>query len=199
MRAISLSRLISLLLSSVLISALVFAGQQPKRDEFVSLDLDGVDLATLTKHISEISGRIILFDPNVVKGKVTVVAPGKIPKEEVWSLFQAILEVHGYTTVSAGSVVKIIRAAEAKTEGIEVRKGTGLDQPPARDVVITQVVPLKYARAQDLANTLTPLLSPQGRIAAYQPINVLIITDYASNVARLVTLITGKDDAPKSQ
>lgn len=199
---------ILIILLIIFMNALGFAGQP---EEFVTLDLDGVDLVTLIKYMSEATGRVILFDPTRVKGKVTIITPKKIPKAELWSLFQSVLEMQGYTTVSAGNMVKIVPTTEAKTKGIEVRRTeegeeeetslrstTGLDSPAPSDRVITRVISLRYARAQDLAATLSSLVSPKGHIVAYPPTNALIITDYASNIARIVQLITGKEDVPKN-
>lgn len=186
-------------LAGLLVWTLALAGQPSEEEALVSLHFEGVELATVIKYISEVTGKVVLFDPGRVKGKVTVIAPGKIPKEQLWPLFESILEVQGYTTVTVGSVVKIIPAAEAKTTGIEVRKGSRLDRPSPREAVVTQVVPLKYADAQELARTLAPLVSPRGHIVAYRPTNALIIVDYASNVARLVKLISGEKDAPSGQ
>ncbi len=59
------------------------------------------------------------------------------------------------------------------------------------DPIIIQIIELEYADAEQLAKTLEPLLSPQGRIAAYGPTNSLIIKDRKSIVEALVKAIKG--------
>jgi general secretion pathway protein D len=59
------------------------------------------------------------------------------------------------------------------------------------DPVITRIIELEYADAEQLAITLEPLLSPRGRITAYGPTNSLIIKDRKSIVEALVTVIKG--------
>jgi general secretion pathway protein D len=54
-----------------------------------------------------------------VRGNVTVVSPSKIPLDEGYRVFQLALEGHGYTTVEAGGVVKIVPSAAARGEGIK--------------------------------------------------------------------------------
>ena len=61
-----------------------------------------------------------ILGPNV-KRRVTVVSSTKIPVKEVFSFFQSVLEVHGYTTVEAGSVVKIVPSATARGKSVETR------------------------------------------------------------------------------
>ena len=60
------------------------------------------------------------------------------------------------------------------------------------DPIIIQIIELEYADAEQLAETLKPLLSPQGRISAWGPSNSLIIKDRKSIVEALVKVIKGK-------
>ena len=62
------------------------------------------------------------------------------------------------------------------------------------DPIIIRIIELEYADAEQLAETLKPLLSPQGRITAYGPSNSLIIKDRKSIVEALVKIIKGKLD-----
>ena len=65
---------------------------------------------------------------------------------------------------------------------------------PLRDPIVIQVIHLDYADAEQLASVLAPLLSPDGRVAAYRPTNSLIIRDRASLVKKLVKIIKGTLD-----
>lgn len=64
------------------------------------------------------------------------------------------------------------------------------DSPPHGDPIVIHVIDLKYADAEQLADTLEPLLSPQGRIVVYKPTNSLIIKDRKSIIERLAGSIT---------
>ena len=59
------------------------------------------------------------------------------------------------------------------------------------DPVIIRIIELEYADAEQLAKTLEPLLSSQGRITAYGPTNSLIIKGRRSIVEALVQAIKG--------
>jgi len=56
------------------------------------------------------------------------------------------------------------------------------------------MVTLEYADAEKLADTLAPFLSPQGKISAYSPTNILIIKDQPSVVKMLIKVIKGRED-----
>ena len=60
--------------------------------------------------------------------------------------------------------------------------------------LVTKVVRLDYAEAENLVSVLAPFLSPAGRIVAYTPLNCLIIKDKAHIVKRLVEIIKGTSD-----
>ena len=82
------------------------------------MDFQDVDLGVLVKFISEITGRNFIVDDRV-KGKVTIISPGKISVDEAYAVFQSVLQVKGFTTVPSGRVIKILPAQEAKTSTVE--------------------------------------------------------------------------------
>ena len=68
-----------------------------------------------------------------------------------------------------------------------------------RERVIICMVPIEHADAEQLADTLAPFLSPQGKISAYSPTNTLIIKDQPSVVRMLIKAIKGKADLSECQ
>ena len=67
------------------------------------MDFQDVDLDVLVKFISEITGKNFILDDRV-KGKVTIISPGKISVDEAYAVFQSVLQVKGFTTVPSGAV-----------------------------------------------------------------------------------------------
>ena len=70
--------------------------------------------------------------------------------------------------------------------------GRAQEPVPADDPVVMRIIKLEYAKAAQVADTLAPFLSPQGRIMAYTPTNSLIIKDRQSIVSDLVRIIKGR-------
>jgi general secretion pathway protein D len=154
------------------------------------MDFHDVDIRDFVSYVSEVTGTNFILDPNV-KGRVTVVSPTKVPVSEVFSFFQSVLEVHGYTTVEAGSVVKIVPSATAPGKSVE----TGLreESETAGDKFVTQVIHLNYLSPDDAKSLLTPLGSKSSVIASYPRSGILIITDFLSNIQRLREIIKAVD------
>jgi general secretion pathway protein D len=153
----------------------------------ISMDFDQVDIKVFIKFISELTGKNFVIDDKV-RGKVTVLSPSKISVDEAYKVFESVLEVNGYTTVPAGKVIKIVPSVEARQKSVELRRAP-LFVPRPEDRIITQLLPLLYADAQEVRKLLAPLVSKQGVVIAYDPTDTLIITDFQSNIQRLLHIV----------
>ena len=86
----------------------------------VRIYFDDVDILVFVRFISEVTGKNFLIDPKV-KGRVTVLCPTKVTVVEAYKIFESVLEVHGFTTVPAGNIIKIVPSAEARGKGVETK------------------------------------------------------------------------------
>ena len=77
-----------------------------------------MDINLFIKYISELTGKNFIID-KAVRGNVTIVSPTKISVDEAYKVFESVLEVQDFTTVKAGSVIKIVPAADARSKNIE--------------------------------------------------------------------------------
>src|SRR5206468_3421822 len=67
--------------------------------------------------------------------------------------------------------------------------GPGPDPNRKADAIITKIVPIKYSSVNDLSALLRPLISTRGTLIAHRETNVLIVTDTASNIQRLLDIV----------
>ncbi len=173
----------------ILTTNIALAQKKPKKkkeERFVSIDFNDVDINVFVKFISELTGKNFIID-NRVKGKVTIISPAKISVDEAYKVFESVLEVHGYTTVKAGKVIKIVASPTAKQKSIETLMKDEIRSP--EDKIVTQIIPLRYAETNDVKRLFAPLISKSSAILAYQPTNTLIITDFYSNIKRLLKIL----------
>ncbi len=165
------------------------ASQEPDT-RYVAVDFENVDIALFIRFISELTGKNFVVD-KAVRRKVTIISPTKISVEEAYRVFESVLEVHGFTTVPAGSVVKIVRARDARSKNIETRlREEAVD---AEDKVVTQLIPLEYADPNGLKKLFAPLISKNSLIISYRPTGILIVTDVLSNIKRLLRIVRAID------
>jgi general secretion pathway protein D len=159
-------------------------------EQFVSIDFNNVDINVFIKFMSELTGTNFVVDQRV-KGKVTIISPSKISLTEAYKVFESVLEVHGYTTVRAGEVVKIIPSPDARSKSVETRLRQEASE--AEDKIVTQLIPLKYAGVVEIKRLFTPMVSKGSVILAYSPTNTMIITDVYSNIKRLMRILNAID------
>jgi general secretion pathway protein D len=159
-----------------------------QRARFVVLNFDNADIETVIQAASEIVGFNYVLAPDV-RGKVTVQTSGRIAQEEVFGVLLAILEVQGFTAVKSGNLYKIVRIEGARERAVPTIVGPKADPNRTTDEIITQIVPIKFSSVADLSALLRPLISTRGTLIAHRETNVLIITDAASNVKRLLDII----------
>ncbi|BBO72819.1 type II secretion system protein GspD [Desulfosarcina widdelii] len=153
---------------------------------FVSIDFNNVDISVFIKFISELTNKNFVIDQRV-KGKVTIISPSKISVAEAYKVFESVLDVHGFATVEAGKVIKIIPSPDARTKNIETLTKARGDSDD--DQVVTQLMPLRYADPDEVKRLFTPMVSKSSVILSYTPTNTLIVTDRYSNIARLMKIL----------
>lgn len=157
---------------------------------YVTIDFNDVDINLFIKYISELTGKNFIVD-RTVKGKVTILSPTRISEEDAYHVFESVLEVHGFTTVPSGSVIKIIPSVQARSKSIETIRDEGAVYPV--DKVVTQLIPLAHTDPEDVKRLLAPLVSKTSVVIAHTDSGMLIITDFLSNIARLREIIEAVD------
>ncbi len=157
----------------------------------ISINFDSVDLRAFIKYISQVTGKNFVID-DAVKGTVTVISPQPLSLDEVYRVFESVLEVNGYTALPTENFVKIVPAKTSRSRSMPLVEGKQAERSP-EDRMVTQVVPLQNIRSPELRKVLAPLVSPDGLIADYADTNSLIIADYRPNIQRVIGIINQLD------
>ena len=141
------------------------------------------DIRKIVEAVGEVTGKTFILDPRVT-AKVTILSKTPMSPEAFYEAFLSILQVHGYIAITTGDVVKIIPDATARQH----------PNPPttdgaAADDMVTQVIQVHNIGAAQLVPILRPLIPQYGHLAAHPGSNMLIISDRASNVKRMINII----------
>ena len=165
--------------------------RQDDPEPAVTIDFDQVDIPIFIKFISELTGKNFVIEKGV-RGKVTIISPNKITVDEAYKVFESVLEVHGFTTIPSGNIIKIVPAASARTKSVEtrLRRGAAVD---SEDKVVTQLIPLRYAEPDELKKLFAPFISKDSVMVSYPPTRTLIVTDVQSNIQRLLSIARAID------
>ncbi|MGM8225382.1 type II secretion system secretin GspD [Cellvibrio sp. ARAG 10.3] len=155
-----------------------------------TVNFNDTDIQQVIKFMADATGKTIIIDPKV-RGPVKVISAKPLNSEELYDLFLSVLDVHGYTAIESGSVVRIVPNRDARSLPVPNESNvTEVD-----DTYITQVIQLKNISAAKVLPTLRPLVPQYGHISAYDSSNALIITDTRANIIRLNELIAKIDQS----
>ena len=173
----------------------LMVGAAPTFAQDFTVNLKDTDIQELIEFVAEATGTTIVVDPSV-KGKVKVVSSKPVSRDELYDLFLSILEVHGYTAVSSGGVIRVIQNKDARSAPVGVREGNS-GRPS--DEYVTEVIKLDNISAAKLIPVLRPLVPQQAHMAAYAPSNAIIISDLSSNIDRIRDIIQRMDKSAVAQ
>lgn len=187
----SVCGLAALTLALTLITAPTSWAEEAQIDEDgrVTLNLRDADIEALITAVSEVTGTSFVVDPRV-KARVNMISAQPMAPDRLYEVFLSILQVHGFTAIPAGEVVKIIPEVNAKGEAPVGDESQG--QRPA-DAVTTEVVRLRHVDAAPLLTVLRQIMPQQAALSVHQDSNSLVITDRAGNIARLKDILAHVD------
>ncbi|MBI3323685.1 MAG: type II secretion system protein GspD [Candidatus Omnitrophica bacterium] len=142
--------------------------------EKISLDLKGVDILDVLKLLSQKSGLNFIAGRNVT-GRVTIFAK----EVGVWEAFERIVDANDLAYELRGAIVNVMTARDYELlygERFQERKKN-------------QVVPLKFAKANQVATVLSQVKSNLGRVVIDEASNTVILNDLPSKLEEMAGLI----------
>ncbi len=188
-RVAVVTALAAALLVSVTLQAAPPQGN-PQDGPTITPNYKDADLSQIIQAVAEVTGKNFIIDPRV-NAKVTMLSATPMSPAAFYEAFLSVLQVYGYVAVPAGKVIKIVPNTDA-------RQLPANDLPDrvssTSDEIVTQVVSLKNVSAAQLVPMLRPLMPQYAQLAAYTAGNMLILSDRASNVSRLVRIIQRMDE-----
>ncbi|MCY6413148.1 type II secretion system secretin GspD [Acinetobacter sp. VNH17] len=152
------------------------------------INLRDADLTAFINEVADITGKNFAVDPRV-RGNVTVISNKALNKDEVYDLFLGVLNVNGVVALPSGNTVKLVPDSNAKNSGIpyDARNRAGGDQ------IVTRVIWLENTNPNDLIPALRPLMPQFAHLAAVAGTNALIVSDRATNIYQLESIIRNLD------
>lgn len=153
-----------------------------------AVNFNDTDIQDVIKSIAGLTGKTFIIDPKV-RGPIKVINSKPLNAKELYELFLASLDVHGFTAVESGNIVRIVMNRDARNLPIPTENNVKNKD----DLYITQVIPLKNTSAAKILAALRPLVPQYGHLTTYEPSNALIITDTRANVARMNELVVQLD------
>lgn len=170
--------------------------RDPGETYIQSINFPNVELRNFIQAMNVYLKENFVLAPGVT-GNITVYSARPISLADAESVFYSILNLYGFTAVPSGEVTHIVPLVEARGKNIEVGAGRAPDRLiELGDRLITQIIPLRYTRAETIMPLLSGLISRAGNLAADARTGSLVITDAASSIVKLLRVIDELDQPP---
>ncbi len=158
----------------------------------VNFNVQDAELLDLVKTISQLTGRRFIIGGKVrTNVKATIISPMDVSSAEAYQAFLAVLEQNGMTVVPHGRYLKIVESQGSHAEQTEI---IGPVEPvPYTDQFVTRLYRLKHIDATEASTVLSKFKSAAGDITVWPQTNLLIITDTAASIRRLLRIIEELD------
>ena len=148
------------------------------------------DIRQIIEAVGEVTQKNFIIDPRV-NAKVTMLSSTAMTPDAFYEAFLSILQVHGYVAIKTGGVIKILPDATAR----QFAGPLGSGGAAGADDIVTQILQVHNVGAAQLVPILRPLIPQYGHLAAHPGSNMLIISDRAANVNRIVSIIRRIDQS----
>src|SRR6266404_3202785 len=185
------ARAIAVLLVAMSLAAAAAPPRSTDGGPTITPNYKDADLSQIIQAVSEVTGKNFIIDPRV-NAKVTMLSATPMSPAAFYEAFLSVLQVYGYVAVPAGKVIKIVPNTDARQLPANDLPN---DVSRTSDEIVTQIISMKNVSAAQLVPILRPLIPQYGQLAAYAAGNMLIISDRASNVSRIVRIIQRMDES----
>ena len=162
-----------------------------QNEPYVELNLTGtVSLPRLVEAVSKQLNIRFLYSADLANRQVTVYTPARLPKSALPALLGSLLKGENLAIVDSDvpgwkRIVDFADMVPYAQPG-EATEVLAKDGPAA---AVTQVIPIQNADITTLSQTLRPFLSKGANFLALPENRLVIVTDYAQNVQRIVELL----------
>ena len=141
--------------------------------QVISLNVTQMDLQDVLRLVAEKANLNIIISKEVV-GTVTL----RLKNVDLWHALGIILETNGFTYQEEEGIIRVVKIGAVVGE---------------KPMLVTEVIPLKYAEAEQMKKASRHLLGPSGTMETDVRSNALVITDIPENIEKIGQLVARLD------
>ncbi|MBN2210319.1 MAG: hypothetical protein JW709_02880 [Sedimentisphaerales bacterium] len=165
----------------------------PGPDDVIKLTLrdNMIDINYLLELIGKEMGFIFLYDAIPPATNVRIQQYGDLHRRDLLPLLESLLRFNGFSMVREDPFIRIVQIGQAvKTTEIKIDYGGEEKSLEPGDMVVVQIFELQHVPLSQIQNILANFTTAQGVILPVptNP-NMMIITEYARRMPRLLELI----------
>ena len=152
-----------------------------------TLNVQGADIRAFIQDVARSTGRTFIVDPGVT-GTVTVSSDRPLNRAQLFEVFLSTLRANGLVVTPTSSGAYRISPAQGAAQG---------PSTVGNERFSTEVFQLRHIDAASAAETIRPLVGPQGQVLANPGANSIVVADFSDNLSRIRALV-GRIDVDRT-
>ena len=181
------SNVIGAVMAALLVAQGPLAAASARAQSGQSLNVQGADIRAFIQDVARSTGRTFIVDPGVT-GTVTVTSDRLLNRAQLFEVFLSTLRANGLVVTPTASGAYRISPAQGAAQG---------PATVGSERFSTEVFQLRHLDAASAAETIRPLVGPQGQVLANPGANSVVVADFSDNLARIRSLI-GRIDVDRT-
>ena len=156
----------------------------PPKPKLDIIEFQNAPVTAVLDYYARLTNRSIITAPNLA-GNITFRSQTNLTLEEAIQALDTVLALNGIAVLPQGDkFLKVVQNAAGPQEGPQV----GGALPPG-DMLVTQVLPLKYADAQEAVAALGLYIHPYGKLLPLLKSNSILITETGANIHQMLEIL----------
>ncbi len=152
----------------------------------------GAPFKQVVEYFSRVTTLPVVWETDAPEGTLDYVSPHSYSIDEALRVLNIVLQSRGVMLRVDDDMLYLQKLSEMQKENVPTFVGELPDDVTA-DQIITVVKPLNIILAKGLAEKLAPLVAEYGSVTPVEQQNVLVITETAGQVRRLLSIVDELD------
>ncbi len=144
----------------------------------ISMNYENLDIRVLARIVSELTGRTVVLDEGVT-GKVTLLASSQLTSEELWQVFQGVLNKSGFALRQSGGIYQVMPIADVRRDSRNS----------------SMAIILREGDATQVLTAIRPYISDPNGAQVYAAGKALVLMDTPEVLRQVAALVRSLDRA----
>ena len=165
-----------------------------------AINLKDVEMRLIIQKIADWTGKVVIPADEIMKEKITIYAPGRLPRKEALEQIYGALRIKGYTAEYVDKTIYLKRMRDARIGTVPV---ISPDQPLAaienKEQIVQKLFRLTHASPAQMVQIVQPLIGESGHISTDETTSSVSVIDTVRNLMRIEAMIAQFDVAGAQQ
>jgi general secretion pathway protein D len=155
-----------------------------------AVNLKDVEMKNIIEKLAQWTGKTVIPHEEVMKQKITIYAPAKLPRKKAIEKIYSALRLKGFMVEEVDDTIFLKPLAGAK---LGVVPTVGPDEPLAafenKDQIVQKLFKLANYPASQMGQIVQPLVGDYGHVTADDTTSTLLVIDTVGNLLRIERVI----------